>query len=230
MRRKPPSPAPAAGQPGEGPVVGLRIIGGTLRGRRLQYSGDLRTRPMKDRVREAVFNLLGPGVKGSHAIDLFAGTGALGLEAISRGAVRATLIERHLPTTRLIEQNAAALGVRGQVEVVFGDAFTWVRRWLAGGGRESIADTTNHLDQRQPQLTPDPRQPWTIFCSPPYDFYAARQADMLAMLGRLVESGPPGSLFAVEADERFDFRQLPQAGQWDLRTYLPAVVGILRKA
>src|SRR6185369_13778531 len=85
---------------GEVPVVGLRIIGGKLRGRKLQYSGDLRTRPMKDRVREAVFNLLGPGVKGSHAIDLFAGTGALGLEAISRGAAQATLIERHLPTSR----------------------------------------------------------------------------------------------------------------------------------
>src|SRR5919199_1250279 len=79
-------------------VVGLRIIGGTLRGRKIKYSGDVRTRPMKDRVREAVFNLLGPQVSGSHAIDLFAGTGALGFEAISRGALRATFIERHYPT------------------------------------------------------------------------------------------------------------------------------------
>ena len=79
-------------------TVGLRIVGGKLRGRPLAYSGDQRTRPMKDRVREAVFNLLGPAVVGSHAIDLFAGTGALGLEAISRGAVRATFLERHLPT------------------------------------------------------------------------------------------------------------------------------------
>jgi 16S rRNA (guanine966-N2)-methyltransferase len=201
-----PRPAHPPGQPDDGPVVGLRIIGGTLRGRRLQYSGDLRTRPMKDRVREAVFNLLGPGVKGSHAIDLFAGTGALGLEAISRGAARATMIERHLPTTRLIEQNAAALGVASQVEVVFGDAFTWVKRWLG-----------------------DPNQPWTIFCSPPYDFYQSRGGDMLTMLERLVAAGPSGSLYSVEADEQFDFGQLPQPGQWELRSYLPAVVGILRK-
>src|SRR5262245_175776 len=128
MKRHSPRQLHPSSQPDEGPVVGLRIIGGTLRGRRLQYSGDLRTRPMKDRVREALFNLLGPGVKGSHAIDLFAGTGALGLEAISRGAARATLIERHLPTTRLIEQNAAALGVANQIEVVFSDAFLWARR------------------------------------------------------------------------------------------------------
>ena len=206
-------PAQTAGQPDDGPIVGLRIIGGTLRGRRLQYSGDLRTRPMKDRVREAVFNLLGPGVKGSHAIDLFAGTGALGLEAISRGAARATMIERHLPTTRLIEQNAAALGVEKQVEVVFGDAFTWVKRWATGAA-----------------ATADGAGPWTIFCSPPYEFYESRQSDMLTMLTRLAEAGPPGSLFAVEADERFDFTLLPDAGQWELRTYLPAVVGILRKA
>ena len=73
MRR----PATAVGgQAGDTPVVGLRIIGGSLRGRRLQYTGDLRTRPMKDRVRESVFNLIGPAVVGSHAIDLFAGTGA----------------------------------------------------------------------------------------------------------------------------------------------------------
>ena len=80
---------------------------------------------MKDRVREAVFNLLGVQVAGTHAIDLFAGTGALGLEAISRGAIQATFIERHLPTAKLIEQNAAALGIDDRVQVVFGDAFGW---------------------------------------------------------------------------------------------------------
>src|SRR5262245_47435808 len=72
-----------------------RIIGGTLRGRKLLFAGDARTRPMKDRVREALFNLLADAVRGKHAIDLFAGTGALGLEAISRGASGATLVERH---------------------------------------------------------------------------------------------------------------------------------------
>ena len=211
MKRHSPRQPHTARQPDEGLVVGLRIIGGTLRGRRLQYSGDLRTRPMKDRVREALFNLLGPGVKGSHAIDLFAGTGALGLEAISRGAARATLIERHLPTTRLIEQNAAALGVGARVEVVFADAFIWVRRWIEALDAANCATA------------------WTVFCSPPYEFYESRQGDMLSMLTRLVESSPPGSLFAVEADERFDFAGLPLAGQWELRTYLPAVVGILQK-
>ena len=80
----------------------VRIIGGHLRGRLLPFPVDPRTRPMKDRVREAVFNLVGPTVVGSYAIDLFAGTGVLGIEAVSRGAASATLIERHFPTARAI--------------------------------------------------------------------------------------------------------------------------------
>ena len=72
----------------------LRIVGGKFRGRKLLYAGDDRVRPMKERVREAVFNLLGPAAKKKHAIDLFAGSGALGLEAISRGAAGATFAFR----------------------------------------------------------------------------------------------------------------------------------------
>jgi 16S rRNA (guanine(966)-N(2))-methyltransferase RsmD len=187
----------------DGPIAGLRIIGGTLRHRKLQYSGDLRTRPMKDRVREAVFNLLGPPIKGTHAIDLFAGTGALGLEAISRGAERATMIERHLPTAKLIEQNAAALGVAGQVEVVFGDAFGWSEEFCL----------------HAPGLV-------TVFCSPPFDFYVDRKEQMLALIDRWTSGALLGSQVVVEADERFDFALLPQAERWDVREYLPAVVGI----
>jgi 16S rRNA (guanine966-N2)-methyltransferase len=203
MRRERTNPRGREARQADGPVVGLRIIGGTLRHRKLQYSGDLRTRPMKDRVREAVFNLLGPGVQGTHAVDLFAGTGALGLEAVSRGAERATMIERHLPTARLIEQNAAALGVAGQVEVVFGDAFGWSEECCAAL-----------------------KKPVTVFCSPPYEFYVERREQMLALIGRWLEAAPAGSQFVVEADERFDFKSLPQHERWDVREYLPAVVGI----
>ena len=66
-----------------------RIVGGTLRGRRLAHRPGGPTRPMKDRVRETLFDLIGDRVRGAIAIDLFAGTGALGFEAISRGAARA---------------------------------------------------------------------------------------------------------------------------------------------
>ena len=159
---------------------------------------------MKDRVREAVFNLLGSSVIGSHAIDLFAGTGALGFEAISRGAARATFIERHFPTAKLIERNGAAIGVTDKIEVVFGDAFRW--------SSEFPFDEAGML---------------TVFCSPPYDFYVERPAEMIELIQRWVEGSPPGSQIVVEADERFDMQMLPRADAWDVRKYAPAVVGIL---
>ena len=194
-----PSTAPAARE-----LTELRIVGGTLRGRSLAYSGEERTRPMKDRVREAVFNLLGPAVVGTHAIDLFAGTGALGLEAISRGAVRATLIERHLPTCRLIEANAAQLGVADQVHVQFADAFKWGRR-----------------------DPPSQALRWLVFFSPPYDFYVTLRDDTLRLIERYVREAPAGSLIVVEANEEFDLSRLPAADKWDVRSYPPATVAIL---
>jgi len=195
-----------ATRPNAGAPPVLRIIGGKYRGRKLEYSGDRRTRPMKDRLREAIFNLLGPGVKGMHAIDLFAGTGALALEALSRGAARATLIEQHLPTARIVRANASTLGVESVVEIVTADVFVWLKR-----GPE-LGET-----------------PWLVFCSPPYDFYVERTDAMLELLTRLIEAAPNGSLFAVESDRRFDWDLLQGADLWDVRTYAPAVVGIYEK-
>jgi len=187
-----------------------RIIGGRLGGRKLEYSGDPRTRPMKDRVRQALFDLLGTDPEGRHVIDLFAGTGALGLEALSRGAERATFIERHFPTAKLIRANIDSLGMGERSEVIASDTFVWVRR---------LAQDSS--DAGEPS-------PWLVLCSPPYDFYVERQADMLALLRSLVEAAPPDSVFAVEADERFDFDLLPEAAAWRVRIYQPAVIGIYR--
>jgi 16S rRNA (guanine966-N2)-methyltransferase len=184
-----------------------RIIGGALRGRKLIYAGDPRTRPMKDRVREALFNRLANAVKGKHALDLFAGTGALGLEAISRGAAGATLVERHFPTAEIIRQNAAALGVESICTIMPANTLLWPNRW--------------------PELPP---APWLVFCSPPYSFYIENAAEMFALLIGLIDRAPAASIFCVEADERFDFNQLPQADQWDVRSYPPAHVGIWSKS
>ncbi len=189
------------------PVSVPRIIGGTLGGRKLLYAlSQERTRPMKDRTREAVFNLIGPSVKGKHAIDLFAGTGALGIEALSRGAARATFIEQHFPTASIIRQNAAELGVTAQAQVQPASAFIWAQ--------EAGLDTES---------------PWLVFCSPPYAFFAERREAMLALIGTLLARSPAESIFVVEADRRFDINQLPDAGRWDVREYPPAVVAIHRK-
>jgi 16S rRNA (guanine966-N2)-methyltransferase len=161
---------------------------------------------MKDRVREALFNLLGKAVEGKVAIDLFAGTGALGLEALSRKASRAIFIERHRPTAETIRRNAATLGVEAIVDVTAADTFLWAKRLPDLGSA-----------------------PWLVFCSPPYELYVSQKDDMLQILKHLTEVSLPESLFAVEADNRFDFHELPDADHWDIRPYPPAILGIWEK-
>ncbi len=172
----------------------------------MAYSGDPLTRPMKDRVREAVFNLIGPAVIGSHVVDLFAGTGALALEGLSRQAVSALAIERHFPTARLIADNARNLGLTDRVEVFAGDTFIWSRRV------ESLGD-----------------KPCTIFCCPPYSFYQQRWDDLSQLIQRLLSMAPLQSRFIVEADSGMDWQRLRNPELWDVRTYSPAVVGMFIK-
>lgn len=183
----------------------LRIVGGHFRGRKLKYAGDTRVRPMKDRVREALFNLLGPAVKGTFAIDLFGGTGALGLEAISRGSVGAIILERHLPTLKVIRENIDTLELDETVETVHVDTFRWI--------------------QGKPQLPK--ADPWVVFVSPPYRFFTERMDETLDLIKALLLEAPYGSLFAVEATKEFDFQALPIPDEWDVRSYPPAVVGVL---
>ena len=108
----------------------VRIIAGRLGGRRLRAPRGQATRPTADRVREALFNILLSGGEPppSQVLDLYAGTGALGLEALSRGVERATLVEEHAPTASLIRENAAALGLEASVSVVAAKVHDWLRR------------------------------------------------------------------------------------------------------
>jgi len=183
----------------------LRVIGGDLRGRSFRYNGDPGLRPMKDRVREAVFNLIGPAVKGCQVVDLFGGTGAMAFEAISRGAKKAVVIERKFPNVRLIEQNATALGIAGQIDARAGDTF---------------------LLYHALELAEDP---WLVFCCPPYEFYVSRTAELLTLVEWFCGAAPRGSLIVIEADQRFDADLLPDADSWDVRSYAPAVIGMFEK-
>jgi 16S rRNA (guanine966-N2)-methyltransferase len=197
----------------------VRIIGGTFRGRRLNYHGDPVVRPMKDRTREAIFNLISTECTGAHAIDLFAGTGALGLEALSRGASTATFIEKHVPSARIVEQNIRTLAVEDRSTLLVTSAFLWAKR--------DLASATAAL--------PDDK-PWLVFCSPPYAFYHERQAEMLDLIDRIQQRAPAGSIVVIEADEQFDFDLLRGADsanaavQWDVRSYAPAIIGLWRAA
>ena len=124
-----------------------RIIAGEARGRRLKVPKGTHVRPTTDRVRESVFAALGSLVDlaGMTVLDAFAGSGALGLEALSRGAAHATFVERHRPTLAVLRANVASLGFDDRARVVGGDLL----RWLATAGPEPFD---------------------VAFCDPPYDF------------------------------------------------------------
>ena len=109
----------------------VRVIAGELRGRRLKAPGGEGTRPMLDRVREALFATLQPWIEGAFVLDLFAGSGALGIEALSRGARRVRFVERAASACQCLEENVAELGLDDAIELVRGDAFqraTWGER------------------------------------------------------------------------------------------------------
>jgi 16S rRNA (guanine966-N2)-methyltransferase len=214
-KRRPVKPLEVMAGTASGRDTDLRIIGGHFRGRKLRYHGDPIVRPMKHRVREAIFNLISTESAGRHAIDLFAGTGALGLEALSRGADRATFIERHVPTAHLLQENIETLGVVDRATLLNTSAFLWAKRDLpdfaATGALAGL--------------------PWLVFCSPPYDFFVDRQEDMLLLIDGLKKSSTPESTLIVETDERFDIERLMEDNNWtwDVRVYPPAVIGIGRR-
>lgn len=193
-------PSRASGNAKRDPSV--RIVGGEFRGRRIAYDGDPATRPMKDRVREAIFNILGPHcVRNATVIDLFAGTGALALEALSRGAARAIVIECNFRMARLLQDNVRTLNVADKCQVIVGDTFFW-----------------------SPRVEVDPTAPWLIFCSPPYRLYSELREQLLGMLQLWFDRAPVPSTLVVEADNKFDFCGLPGPVTWQRRTYAPAEV------
>lgn len=109
----------------------MRVIAGKYRSRLLKGPGKLRLRPTSDRLRETLFNVLGPSVEDSLFVDLYAGTGAIGIEAISRGAREAVFIESHAATARLLQQNLATLGIREAAELIVADAIRGLEKMAA---------------------------------------------------------------------------------------------------
>src|SRR3954447_824564 len=105
----------------------MRIIAGQRRGHKFDGPKGGGTRPTSDLVRESLFNILGELVAGRIVIDLFAGTGALGLEALSRGAARAIFIEQNRLNVALIHRNLATLRYEDRGRVMTADAYRWAR-------------------------------------------------------------------------------------------------------
>jgi len=146
----------------------VRIIAGSRKGHKIDAPPGRGTRPTSDRVRENVFNLLQPWVEGATVLDLFAGSGAMGMEALSRGAERAVFVEADPQACRVIDRNLEKLRLTG-ARVYQSD----VARFLA-------------TERGSYDL---------IFCDPPYDEYAALEPTLARYLPRL---GVEGGLVVLE--------------------------------
>jgi 16S rRNA (guanine966-N2)-methyltransferase len=125
--------------------MSLRVIAGELKGRRLRTVSGLRTRPTAERTREAIFNILGPTVRHAHVLDLFAGTGAYGIEALSRGAASALFIEVDREAHAVLVGNIQSCRMADQARVL---------RWNA-------SRNLNCLRSHEPKFH-------LIFMDPPY--------------------------------------------------------------
>ncbi len=105
----------------------MRVIGGKARGRTLKSIPGKATRPITDRVKEALFNILAGEIEGARVLDLFGGTGAVGIEALSRGATHATFVEISPRAYRVLKENLARTGFTDQACVIRGDAFGFLK-------------------------------------------------------------------------------------------------------
>ncbi len=130
----------------------MRIVAGRFGSRQLKAIGKLDLRPTSDRLRETLFNVLGAGVEGSVFVDCFAGTGAVGIEALSRGARRVIFIEKHPETAALIFANLKALGVEPETSLDLGTAEAEILTTNAGKGLLRLAS----VDVRADFLFADP--------------------------------------------------------------------------
>ncbi len=118
----------------------MRIVAGEFRGRPLKPPADTRVRPTADRIREAWFSIVGDDVRGANVLDLFAGSGALGLEALSRGARAATFVELAAGSLAALRANIEALGVEKRATMRRADAIRFVKKLPPGAFDMAFAD------------------------------------------------------------------------------------------
>jgi 16S rRNA (guanine(966)-N(2))-methyltransferase RsmD len=175
----------------------LRVSGGEARGRRLKTPKNIR--PTQGLVKQAIFNMAGPDIEGADVLDLFAGSGALGIEALSRGAASVTFVDRQPRGLAILRQNLDVLGLKERAKVVRSD----VVRWL--------------------EASPDAiKGAGFVFLDPPYEDVVLDRA--LKVLDREVE----GATVMAEHSRRQELPQLSRLTVDRQRRYGDTIVTVLR--
>jgi len=187
--------------PGSGETIAgmektqIRIVAGSLRGRKLNVAVHAGLRPTPQRVREAYFSILGNAIPERPFVDVFAGTGVVGLEALSRGAGRTTFVERDHRLGNDIDAHLRDFGIQREGQLLRTDVYRWAERWRPG------------------------TEPVNVFVSPPFADLEQRPADFHRLIATIQETLPAGSVLTVQAEDTFDRATLPDAERWEARKY-----------
>jgi 16S rRNA (guanine966-N2)-methyltransferase len=173
----------------------IRIVAGSLRGRKLSCNVEPGLRPTPDMVREALFSILGNAVPDRPFLDLFAGTGVIGLEALSRGASFVEFVERDVRVAGEIVRHLHTFGIADRAKVHRADVYRWAERW-------------------QP-----PGEPVNIFLGPPFPDLTQRPADLIQMLADLQQKTAEGSVLVLQSEKAWDAGKLVDSEHWEQRLY-----------
>lgn len=183
----------------------LRIVAGSLRGRKLVCTVSPDLRPTPQMVREALFSILGNAIPGRLFIDVFAGTGINGLEALSRGASAALFIERDFRQSQEIDQHLRQFGLTDQGQILRTDAYRWAQHWTA------------------------PVEPVNIFLSPPFADLHRRPEEFQHLVAQLVRRISDGSVVVIQSEKHLQLDALPHPHAWEERRYGRNVLLLLVK-
>jgi 16S rRNA (guanine966-N2)-methyltransferase len=173
----------------------IRIVAGALRGRKLVFTISPELRPTPQMVREALFSILGNAVPDRPFIDVFAGTGVVGLEALSRGAKSAHFIERDYRLGQEIQRYLKDFDFASRGRVVRTDAYRWAAAWEGA------------------------REPVNIFVSPPFGDLENRTEELLALVRNLQTKIPPGSVLIFQSERQSVLDGHAAFAAWEERRY-----------
>jgi 16S rRNA (guanine966-N2)-methyltransferase len=173
----------------------IRIVAGRLRGRRLTVVVHPGLRPTPQRVRESFFSILGNAIPDRPFVDLFAGTGVVGLEALSRGASAATFVERDNRLGNDIDSHLREFGLTREGQLLRSDVYRWAERWRP------------------------PAEPVNVFISPPFPDLEQRPDDFRRLIETIQAKLPPASILTIQGEDTFDPAVLPDAERWEARKY-----------
>ncbi len=173
----------------------IRIVAGTLRGRKIQCEVHPDLRPTPQMVREAFFSILGNAIPNRLFVDLFAGTGVIGLEALSRGARSTSFVERDNALVKSIEGYLRKFDLMSHAKIYRTDVYRWISAWKA------------------------PAEPINIFISPPFPDLHEKPDVLLANVQTLMSKVHDESVIVLQAEIESPLETAPELADWEKRTY-----------